>query len=92
LSAAAVFHQFRREGRAAQECAEAAMSLATEQGFPYWRAVGSILHGWTLAEQGQAKEGIEQLHQGLTAWQATGAEANQPYFLALLAETHGTMG
>ena len=61
LSCAAMFHQFRREGRAAQERAEAAISLATEQGFPYWMAHGAILRGWALAQQGQAQEGIEQI-------------------------------
>src|SRR5262249_55262920 len=40
---AAVFHQFRREVRAVQERAEAAMSLAMEQGFLLWVAYSSIL-------------------------------------------------
>src|SRR5262245_53249356 len=92
LSFAAVFHQLRREVRAAQECAEAAISLSKEQGFPQLRAFGSILRGWALAHQGEAKEGIEQLAQGLTAWRATRAEVSRPYFLALLAEAHGIMG
>ena len=92
LNCAAMFHQFRREGRATQERAEAAISLATEQGFPYWMAFGAILHGWALAQQGQAQEGIEQIHQGLRAYRATGAELARPYFLALLAEVHGTLG
>ena len=92
LSFAAVFHQLRREGRATQERAEAAMSLATEQGFPLWVAYSSIPRAWALAHQGQAKEGIEQIHQGLTAWRATGAEIHRPYFLMLLAEAYGTMG
>jgi hypothetical protein len=39
---------------AAQEYAESAISLATEQGFPYWRAFSSILRGWALVQQGQA--------------------------------------
>jgi TOMM system kinase/cyclase fusion protein len=92
LSFAAMFHQFCHDGRAAQACAEAAIRLATEQGFPYIMAVGSLLRGWALASQGQAQEGIEQIHQGLTAWRATGAEIQRPHFLALLAEAHGTMG
>ena len=92
LSFAAFFHQFRREVRATQELAEAAISLATEQGFPTWMATCSLLHGWALAQQGQAQEGIEQIHQGLTAWRATGAEEGRPYFLALLAEAYGSMG
>ena len=55
-------------------------------------AVGSLLRGWALAQQGQAQEGIEQIDQGLTACRATGAEIARPYFLALLAEAHGTIG
>jgi predicted ATPase len=78
LGAAAVVHQFRREGYAAQECAKAAISLATAQGFPYWRARGIVLHGWAMAYQGQAQEGIEQLHQGLIALRATGGEITRP--------------
>ena len=38
LSYAAMLHQFRREGQAAQERAEAKITLSTEQGFPTgWR-------------------------------------------------------
>jgi predicted ATPase len=92
LSAAALFHQLRREGHTAQEYAEAAISLTTEQGFQHWRAYSAILRGWALAQQGQAKEGIEQINQGLMDYRATGAEAMRPYFLALLAEAYGTTG
>jgi predicted ATPase len=92
LSFAAVFHQLRREGHTAQEYAEASISLATEQGFPHWRARGALLRGWALAHQGQAQEGIAQIEQGLRAHRATGAEAGRPNWLALLAEAHGIMG
>jgi predicted ATPase len=92
LGHAATVHQFRREMPAAQEYAESAISLATKQGFPYWRAFSSILRGWALAQQGQAKEGVEQIHQGLRAHRGIGAELQLPYYLALLAEAHGTMG
>jgi adenylate cyclase len=91
LRIAAMFHQFRREVRVAQERAEASIRHATEQGLPYWIAFGTILRGWALTHQGQAQAGVEQMHQGLTAWRATGAETQLPYFLALLAEAHGTM-
>jgi TOMM system kinase/cyclase fusion protein len=92
LGFAAMFHQFRREVRVAQERAEATIRLTKEQGFPFWMAHGSMLYGWALAHQGQAKEGIEQLHQGMMAWRATGAALGQPYGLALLAEAQGTLG
>src|SRR5262249_9332169 len=32
------------------------------------------------------------LQQSMQAFRATGAELNRPYFLALLAEAHGTLG
>jgi predicted ATPase/class 3 adenylate cyclase/DNA-binding winged helix-turn-helix (wHTH) protein len=92
LTSAAVFHQCRREGRTARERAEAAIILATERGFPFWRAFGLILHGWALAHQGQAQEGLEQIQQGLTAWRTIGAEQLRSYFLGLLAEAYGAMG
>ncbi len=92
LGCATVFYQLRREVRAAQKRAEAAISLATEQGFPHWRAMGSILSGWALAHQGQAQAGIEQIHQGMRAFRATGTELERPHWLALLAEAYGTTG
>src|SRR5215831_8603726 len=92
LGEAAVFHQFRREGPAAQEHAAAALQLTTDQGFPHWRAYGALLHGWALAHQGEAQEGIAQLQQGMLARRATGAALARPYFLSLLVEAQGTMG
>jgi len=89
---AAVIHQYRGEVLAAQERAEAAISLAAEKGLPFFRAFGSMLRGWALAHQGQAQEGIEQLRQGLMALHVSGIEIARLYFLALLAETYGTLG
>ncbi len=73
VSWAALFHPFRRAVRCTQERAEAALSLATDQGCPSWMAVGALLRGWALAPQEQGKEGIEQLPQGLMTSRATGA-------------------
>jgi predicted ATPase len=92
LSCAAVFHQYRRDVYDTQAYATAAIDLATAQGFPYWIAYGSFLRGWALAHQGQPQEGIEQMHQGLRAHRATGAEISRPYFLTLFADVHGTIG
>jgi len=89
---AALLHQLRQEGHAAQERIEAMIALSTEQGFAYVLANGTLLQGWVLAEQGQTEAGIAQLRQGLAALRATGTEANRPYFLALLAEAYGKTG
>ena len=92
LTMDAVVHQFRREGQAVQERAEALMTLSTEQGFPYWLAFGTILRGWALTAQGEGAEGIAQVRQGLVAHRATRAELHRAYFLALLAEAYGEVG
>jgi predicted ATPase len=89
---AAMLHQFRREMQTAQERAEAVITLSTEQGFPLWLALGTILRGWVLTEQGQGEEGITQMRQGLAAHRATGAELWRSYHLALLAEAYGKTG
>jgi serine/threonine protein kinase/predicted ATPase len=80
-------HVCRRETRLTRELAEALMGLSNEQGFALLRHGGAILHGWALAEQGRAAEGIHQIRQGLAGWQATGALSHRPYHLALLAES-----
>jgi predicted ATPase len=78
--------------RFTQEHAEPAISLATDQGFLQWMTVGAMLRGWALVHQGQAKEGIAQITQGLMTYCTTGAGLARPYFLALLAEAYGIPG
>jgi predicted ATPase len=89
LEFTADLHQFRREWRFAQERAEAAMALSAEQGFALDLSRAAILQGWALAEQGQGKDGIAQIRQGLAAWRETEAKLTEPYFLTLLAEAYG---
>ena len=92
LDVAAILHQFRREVQAAHERAEAAIDSATEQGFAYFLAVGTMLRGWALAEQGQGEEGLAADAPGHSRLQATGAALSQPSSLVLLAEAYGHMG
>ncbi|WP_233859232.1 adenylate/guanylate cyclase domain-containing protein [Paraburkholderia sp. HD33-4] len=92
LALAAEVYQCRREAQLAEEFAEAAIALSTEQGFPYWSAWGGILRGWALAEQGSPAEGIDQIHKGLSACVATGAALARPYELALLAQAYFKAG
>ena len=85
LGFAAILYQYRREEQAAQERAEATITLSTDQGSSFGLAFGTIVRGWALAEQGR-EEGIVQMRQGLAAYRTTGAKEIQSYFLALLAE------
>jgi predicted ATPase len=85
-------HLCCREARRTQELAEALMELSSEESFALLLQGGMILHGWSLAEQGSAGEGIRQMQQGLAGWQATGALSHRPYQLALLAEALARVG
>jgi predicted ATPase len=89
---AAVLHQFRREANLTQERAETAITLSIEQRFPQWVAVGSLLGGWALVEQGHGEEGIARMRRRLAASRTAGEGAFSPYSLALLAEAYGKAG
>ncbi|HEY5867593.1 MAG TPA: hypothetical protein VI542_18895, partial [Candidatus Tectomicrobia bacterium] len=89
---AAVVHHLRREVPLTQARAEAAMIIATDQGFPQYLAQAMPLLGWALAVNDQGEDGIVMILQALAAYQATGATANRPYYLSLLAEASTKVG
>ena len=89
---AAVVAQLRRDAPAAHEHAEAAVVLATEQGFTLWAALGIIVRGWALALHGQCGAGMAQVHHGTAAWRETGAAWFVPYFCTMLAEVADHLG
>jgi predicted ATPase len=62
--------------------------VATEQGFPWYRALGTIYRGWVKVKNGDVAEGISLLHSGLSAYRATGPETRMPYYIALLANAY----
>ena len=89
---AAYVSQFRRDVPAVHEQAEAAVALSTEQGFPFWAAMGTSLRGWALAMQGQGEAGMAQVRQGIAAYRATGAALLVPYYCTLLADVSAHLG
>jgi predicted ATPase len=68
------------------------VSLATEQGFPHWRAVGTIYRGWLQVNNGNVTEGLCLLRSGSNTLRSTGAESLRPYHVALLARAHEIAG
>jgi class 3 adenylate cyclase/predicted ATPase len=79
-------HQVHGEPRVVEERARALMELATERGLSAWLEDGTVLHGWAVAEGGDAERGIAQLRRGLAAKEAIGVQQHTPSFLGLLAE------
>ena len=84
--------QFRRDVSAVHEHAEAAVALATEQGFPIWAALGTTLRGWALTMQGQGEAGMAQVRGGIAALRDTGAALFVPYLCTVLAEVCAHLG
>jgi DNA-binding winged helix-turn-helix (wHTH) protein/predicted ATPase len=85
LTFGARLHSLRGENAALDERAAQLIGVATEQGFPFWRAMGAIYRGWVKVKNGNVTEGISLLRSGSTAYRATGAELYMPHFVALLA-------
>jgi predicted ATPase len=92
LAFASMFHHFRRDVQSSQEFAAEAIALSTEQGFPYWAGEAAIYQGWAQAEQGQTREGIARIRQGLKLYRSTGAGAVVPLFLVILADSYQKVG
>jgi predicted ATPase len=85
LHFAALVDHHRGEARAAQEKAEALITLSGDHGFTFYVTHGELLRGRALVEQRREEEGITLLRQGLSALQASGAAVRQSYYLASLA-------
>src|SRR5262249_55090291 len=85
-------YQWRRDVPATLTWTESLIALCAEHGFEQYLSWARLLHGWALAAQGQGNEGLDQMRQSLTAYEATGAAIWRPYFLALLAEGYGQVG
>jgi predicted ATPase len=73
------------DNAALEELADRLIAVATEQGFPLWRALGTIYRGYVKANDGDVAEGISLLRSGLAAYRATGAERFMSHYTALLA-------
>lgn len=84
--------QWLRDAPATLRWTDALMACGAEHGFAQHVTWGKLLHGWALLAQGQREQGLTQIRQGLTAYDATQAAQWRPYFLALLAEGYGQTG
>ena len=68
------------------------VGVATEQGFPQWRAWGTIYGGWVKVNSGDVTGGISLLRSGSAAYHATGVEGWMPHHIALLARACAIVG
>jgi DNA-binding winged helix-turn-helix (wHTH) protein/predicted ATPase len=68
-----------------EQRADGLVAVATDQGFPFYRATGAIFRGWVKAKNADVTEGLSLLRAGSSAYCATGASAWLPFYIALLA-------
>ncbi|MGE0821645.1 MAG: AAA family ATPase [Candidatus Binatia bacterium] len=92
LSAATRVYQFCREIRTVQNLAQSLVALSIERGFEFALAQGNVLQGWVQTEEGSGEAGTALIHQGVAAYQTTGAGVERSHWLALQAEAYGEVG
>ena len=79
-------HQLRGEPLLAQQRAREGIRIAEEYYLELWVSFGKIALGWADAELGDIAQGIEQMQQGLAAYEATETKIFYPTFLCSLAD------
>jgi predicted ATPase len=89
---AAFLSHYCRLGADVQARAEEEMGLATEQGFPFWHALGTLHKGAGLLLQGRREECLALLLKGFNAFRATGAEVRVPSYLGMLGDAYAQLG
>jgi predicted ATPase len=80
------------DNAALSEAADQLIGLAIDQGFPIWRALGTIYRGSAKVKNGDVAEGISLLRAGSAASRAAGAEVWVPSQIALLAAAYEIAG
>ncbi len=89
---AAVVYDGCRDDQQVAALADEALSVATEWNLAYWAAAAMCWRSWASVTGGRLAAGLSQMHEGLAAYEATGAKIGQPHFLTCLAEAYGRCG
>jgi predicted ATPase len=77
-----------RLGTEVQAAADEELAIATQQGFPFWHALGTLHKGAGLHLQGRREESLPVLLKGFSAFRASGAEVRVPSYLGLLGDAY----
>jgi predicted ATPase len=67
-------HWFIRDLSTSAELSEEAIAIATEAGFPHWRAQATIFRGWVRFKNGDVTDGMGLLRSGLALISHTRAD------------------
>ena len=81
-----------RRGTEAELNGNEAVRIATEQGYPYWRAFGMVAKAGGLLLQGRPDEALRLLLQALVSYRAIGAGLGLPRFYSILGDAYTQAG
>jgi len=81
----------RISGEAAAR-ADEEVSIAADQGFPFWQALGVIHQGGGLLLQGRHEAALPLLLRGINAFRGSGAEVRLPSYLGMLGDAYTALG
>jgi serine/threonine protein kinase/predicted ATPase len=85
-------HQHCRLGVEAQAAGEEEIQIATEQGFAFWQATGTLYRAAGLLQQGHRQAALPLLVKGLSAYRATGAGLALPFYYSILGDAYTQAG
>ena len=83
---------FRRDPCTALQWADSCVEFAGARGFPEFVALALIVRGWAIAEQGDARTGLNLVERGIDQWRATGFGNWQSWYATVRAEMLLTLG
>jgi len=86
LILAAMARLFLREPDEAWRLAHRSVTLAREQGFSLYPALGAVVQNCAELQRGKLQAGLAMVKEAFAAYRATGARLFLPFFLAVLAE------
>ena len=89
---AACFEQLMGDPHASASCANRAIGIALEHGFPTWALAGSLHLAIANGTTGSPAEALAVLAPGIATWRGAGAELFIPYFQAWMAELQRRSG
>jgi class 3 adenylate cyclase/predicted ATPase len=88
----AILHQLRGELELVTKDADELLACCAKHRLEIWASNGQILKGWTLVAIGEVGEGLRSFQQALGERRGKGLRLRQAYYLAILAEAHGSAG
>ena len=83
---------FLREPDEAGRLAHRSVTVAREQGFSLYLALGAVVQHCAALQRGEVQAGSATMQEALAAYRATGTQLFLPFFLACLAEGYLQVG